>query len=67
MSPREPIRSLVFPAMGAMRMIRIVIGRNAAPVWTAEYPRMFCMYSDRKKKTPNIASATSSTTRFAPV
>ena len=33
--PRDPIRSLVFPAIGATRMIRIVIGRNAAPVWTA--------------------------------
>ena len=67
MSPRDPIRSLVFPAIGAMRMIRMVIGRNAAPVWRAEYPRTFCMYSDRKKNTPNIASATRSTTRFEPV
>ena len=36
MSPREPMRSLVFPAIGAMRMISTVIGRNAAPAWTAE-------------------------------
>ena len=28
---------------------------------------MFCMYSETKKKTPNIASATRSMTRFAPV
>ena len=35
-SQREPIRSEVFPAIGASRMIRIVIGRNAAPAWTAE-------------------------------
>ena len=34
MSPRDPIRSLVLPAIGATRMIRIVSGRNAAPVST---------------------------------
>jgi hypothetical protein len=28
---------------------------------------MFCMYSETKKKTPNIASATRSIARFAPV
>ena len=48
-------------------MIRTVIGRKAAPVCTGEYPRMFCMYSETKKKTPNIASATRSIARFAPV
>ena len=32
----EPILSDVFPAIGATRMIRIVIGRKAAPAWTAE-------------------------------
>ena len=42
------------------------MGRNAAPAWTAVNPRTFCMYSERKKKTPNMASATSRTTRFAP-
>jgi hypothetical protein len=35
-SAREPMRSDDFPAIGAIRMIRIVIGRNAAPAWTAE-------------------------------
>ena len=30
-SPREPNRSESLPAIGATRMIRIVIGRNAAP------------------------------------
>ena len=32
-----------------------------------EYPRMFCTKSEMKKKMPNIASATSSITMFAPV
>ena len=35
-SQREPTRSENFPATGAMRMIRTVIGRNDAPVCTAE-------------------------------
>ena len=35
-SPREPIRSLVLPAIGATRMIKSVIGRKAAPACTAE-------------------------------
>ena len=60
------MRSESFPAMGATRMISTVIGRNAAPAWTAEKPRMFCMYSETKKKTPNIARPTISITTFAP-
>ena len=36
MRAREPMRSDDFPAIGAIRMIRIVIGRNAAPVFVAE-------------------------------
>ncbi len=35
-SQREPIRSDCFPAIGASRMIRIVIGRNAAPAFVGE-------------------------------
>ncbi len=36
MSTRDPIRSEAFPAIGATRMTMIVMGRNAAPVWTGE-------------------------------
>ena len=46
MSQREPTRSEYFPANGATRMMRTVIGRNDAPVWTAEQPRMFWMKSE---------------------
>ena len=35
-SQREPIRSESFPAIGATRMISIVIGRNVAPAWIGE-------------------------------
>ena len=35
-SQRDPTRSDAFPAIGAIRMIRMVIGRKAAPAWTAE-------------------------------
>ena len=35
-SQRAPIVSVSFPARGAIRMIRIVIGRKVAPVWIAE-------------------------------
>src|SRR6185436_7365344 len=42
-SQREPQRSDARPASGAIRMIRTVIGRNAAPASTAEYPSTFCM------------------------
>jgi len=35
-SQREPTRSEYFPATGATRMMRMVIGRNDAPVCTAE-------------------------------
>ena len=45
-SQREPTWSEYFPAIGATRMIRTVIGRNDAPVWTAEKPRTFWMKSE---------------------
>ena len=45
-SQREPTRSEYFPAMGATRMIRTVIGRKDAPVWTAEKPSTFWMKSE---------------------
>ena len=35
-SQREPMRSESFPAIGAMRMIRIVIGRKIAPAFVGE-------------------------------
>ena len=35
-SQREPNRSESFPARGAIRMIRHVIGRNDAPACTGE-------------------------------
>jgi hypothetical protein len=37
MRAREPMRSEDLPAIGAIRMIRIVIGRKAAPVSLANW------------------------------
>ena len=65
-SQREPTRSAIRPPMGATRMTSTVIGRKAAPACTGEKPRMFCIKSEMKKKTPNIESATSSTATLAP-
>ena len=36
MNQREPMRSVMRPAIGAMRMMSTVMGRNAAPACTAE-------------------------------
>ena len=35
-SQREPILSENFPASGATKTIRIVIGKNVAPIWMGE-------------------------------
>ena len=42
-SQREPYRSDSRPAIGAVTMIRIVIGRNRTPVSSGESRTMFCM------------------------
>ena len=42
-SPRDPTRSDRRPAIGAIRMIRIVIGRKLAPAWIGEKPSTCCM------------------------
>ena len=43
------------------------MGRKLAPASTGEYPSTFCMYSETKKKVPNIASPTKSIAEFAPL
>ena len=45
-SQREPTLSEYFPASGAIRMIRIVIGRKLAPAFVGEYWRMSCRYNE---------------------
>ena len=42
-SQREPYLSDSRPAIGAVTMIRIVIGRNRTPVSSADSPRIVCM------------------------
>ena len=51
-----------FPASGAVTMIISVIGRNRTPAWNGVYPRISCMYNDRKKNVANIPSETANAT-----
>ena len=65
-SGRGPILSASRPAIGAVMMITAVEGRKRTPASSGVYPRMFCMYSARKKNIESIANVTMKATEFAP-
>ena len=60
------MRSESRPAIGPAKMITTVAGRKRTPASSGLKPRMFCMYSARKKNIASIPNETMNATTFAP-